>query len=44
MPLPEYADRPIGDLPSALWPHRARLDGAHRDPDRMRRIWLSTTA
>ena len=25
------------DLPSALWPHRARLDGAHRDPDRMRR-------
>ena len=38
MPLPEYADRPVRDLPSALWPHRARLDGAHRDPDRMRRI------
>ena len=38
MPLPEYADRPVDDLPSALWPHRARLDGAHRDPDRMRRI------
>ena len=38
MPLPEYADRPLHDLPSALWPHRARLDGAHRDPDRMRRI------
>ena len=38
MALPEYADRPVGDLPSALWPHRARLDGAHRDPDRMRRI------
>ena len=38
MPLPEYADRPVGDLPSALWSHRARLDGAHRDPDRMRRI------
>jgi len=38
MPLPEYADRPVRDLPSALWPHRARLDGAHRDRDRMRRI------
>ena len=38
MPLPEYADRPLHDLPSALWPHRARLDGAHRDPARMRRI------
>ncbi len=38
MPLPEYADRPVHDLPAALWPHRARLDGAHRDPDRMRRI------
>ena len=38
MPLPVYADRPVRDLPSALWPHRARLDGAHRDPDRMRRI------
>ena len=38
MPLPVYADRPLHDLPSALWPHRARLDGAHRDPDRMRRI------
>ena len=38
MPLPEYAARPVRDLPSALWPHRARLDGAHRDPDRMRRI------
>ena len=38
MPLPQYADRPVRDLPSALWPHRARLDGAHRDPDRMRRI------
>ena len=38
MPLPEYADRPLHDLLSALWPHRARLDGAHRDPDRMRRI------
>ena len=29
---------PARDLPSALWPHRARLDGAHRDPERMRRI------
>ena len=38
MPLPVYADRPLHDLPSALWPHRARLDGAHRDPGRMRRI------
>lgn len=38
MPLPEYPDRPLRDLPSALWPHRARLDGAHRDPARMRRL------
>ena len=38
MPLPVYADRPVRDLPSALWSHRARLDGAHRDPARMRRI------
>jgi arylsulfatase A-like enzyme len=38
MPLPVHAERPIADLPSPAWPHRARLDGAHRDPDRIRRV------
>jgi arylsulfatase A-like enzyme len=38
MDLPVYADRPVATLPSTVWTHRARLDGAHLDPDRMRRI------
>ena len=38
MHLPIYADRPISSLPSSLWGHRARLDEAYRDPDRIRRI------
>jgi len=38
MELPYYADRPISDLPASVWRHRGRLDGAHRDPERMRRI------
>ncbi len=38
MPLPVYVDRPIATLPSPAWKHRARLDGAHLDPDRIRRI------
>ncbi|MBU7003993.1 MAG: sulfatase-like hydrolase/transferase, partial [Theionarchaea archaeon] len=38
MDLPVYADRPISDIPSILWSSRGRLDGAHRDQDRMRRI------
>lgn len=38
MPPPVFADRPIDTLPAPAWPHRGRLDGAHRDPDRMARI------
>jgi arylsulfatase A-like enzyme len=38
VPMPVYTDRPISTLPEPVWPHRGRLDGAHRDPDRMRRI------
>ena len=38
MPLPFYADRPMASLPAPARVHRGRLDGAHRDPDRMRRI------
>ena len=37
-PPPVYADRPIASLPAPAWPHRGRLDGAHRDPDRLARI------
>ena len=36
--LPIYADRPIDDLPPGLYGQRARLDGAHSDPDRIRRV------
>ena len=36
--LPINAERPLESLPSTLWSSRGRLDGAHRDPDRMRRI------
>ena len=35
---PVYPERPLATLPSAAWAHRARLDGAHRDPARLRRI------
>jgi arylsulfatase A-like enzyme len=38
MPLPVYADRPLASLPSSTWNERARLDGAHLDPARMRRL------
>ena len=38
MPLPYYTNRPISDLPSSLWSSRARLDGAHRDPERLKRL------
>ena len=38
MPLPVHADRPTTALPAPAWSHRARLDGAHLDPDRIRRI------
>lgn len=35
---PVYAERPLATLPSVTWTHRARLDGAHRDLGRLRRI------
>lgn len=38
MDLPIYPERPLATLPSTTWGHRARLDGAHLDPDRIRRI------
>ena len=38
MDPPVYAERPIGALPPGLYASRGRLDGAHRDPDRIRRI------
>jgi arylsulfatase A-like enzyme len=38
MPLPVYADRPLTTLPSPAWSERARLDGAHLDAARIRRI------
>ena len=38
MGLPTYTERPISSLPATAWGHRGRLDGAHLDPDRMRRI------
>jgi arylsulfatase A-like enzyme len=38
MDPPVYADRPISELPSFLWGSRGRMDGGHRDPERMRRI------
>ena len=36
--LPNFADRPIETLSPTLYGNRARLDGAHHDPDRMRRL------
>ena len=36
MGLPIYPERPAAGLPA--WGSRARLDGAHLDPDRIRRI------
>ena len=38
MDLPVYTERPLSSLPSSLWGSRGRLDGVHRDPDRIRRI------
>ena len=38
MDLPDYMNRPLSDLPETIWSSRARLDGAHHDPERMRRI------
>ncbi|MFW6039350.1 MAG: sulfatase [bacterium] len=38
MDLPIYPDRPLSTLASGAWSHRARLDGAHLDPPRIRRI------
>lgn len=36
--LPYNTERPLAELPYPAWPHRGRLDGAHRDPEQMRRI------
>ncbi|MFO7899727.1 MAG: sulfatase-like hydrolase/transferase [Planctomycetota bacterium] len=38
VPAPVHTERAVSDLPSTLWSDRARLDGAHRDPGRIRRI------
>ena len=38
MAPPDFADRPLASLPAPAWAHRARLDNAHRDPERMARI------
>ena len=38
MDLPDYMNRPLSDLPETIWSSRARLDGTHHDPERMRRI------
>jgi arylsulfatase A-like enzyme len=38
MGLPEFAERPLSTLPASCWGHRSRLDGMHRDPDRLRRV------
>ena len=38
LPLPIYADRPLSTIPGPARGHRARLQGAHLDPDRIRRI------
>lgn len=38
MNMPVNCERPAASLVSSLWGHRARLDDAHHDPDRMRRI------
>jgi len=38
MQLPVFTERPISTLPAYTWGHRARLDGAHQDIDRLKRI------
>ena len=38
MGLPAFTERPLSTLPAPTWEHRGRLDGAHQDPDRLRRI------
>lgn len=37
-PLPVHAERPLETLPHPARGHRVRLQGAHLDPDRIRRI------
>ena len=37
IPMPIDIDRPMDELPTGALKHRGRLDGAHHDPDRMRR-------
>lgn len=36
--LPFNVERPMSDLPAVAWTDRARIDGAHRDPKRIRRL------
>jgi arylsulfatase A-like enzyme len=38
MELPFNTERALSTIPSHLWKQRARLDNAHKDPDRIRRI------
>ncbi|HTM47536.1 MAG TPA: sulfatase-like hydrolase/transferase, partial [Bryobacteraceae bacterium] len=38
MPAPVNGARSLASLPSPAWSERARLDGAHQDPDRLRRL------
>jgi len=38
MPLPVYPQRPLASIPAPARGHRARLQGAHLDPQRMQRI------
>jgi arylsulfatase len=38
MELPVNRSRPLSTLPSPAWPHRARLDGAHLDNDRIKKL------
>ncbi len=38
MELPPFVNRPIETLPPDFHDSRGRLDGAHRDPDRLRRL------
>ena len=38
MDMAPFSDRPIDTLPPGFYGSRARLDGAHHDPDRIRRL------
>lgn len=38
MSAPAFPERTLSSLPSPAWTERARMDGAHRDPERLRRM------